>query len=764
LRGEFFRQMTEIKKIAQRIKYLREVLGMKPEEVATIAKVSVEDYLAAEDGKSDFSFNFLQRLAKCFSVDIVQLISGETPKLTGFQITRKGDGMELNRRKGFKYLHLASEFKDKAAEPFVVTVAYNPSEKGKPIQVSVHNDQEVDFVLKGKLRVRIGEYETVLNEGDSVYYNANLPHGMVAEGEDCTFLALVIKSSSQMSEILDIESAENIPAVCGEKELYYNFITPKLDDKGRVLSLDFHPTPDYNFAYDVVDALAKKSPDKLAMVWISEQKEEKFFTFKDLSEYSNRVANFFLKIGIKKGDKVLLVLKRRHQFWAALLALHKIGAIGIPATFMMVKEDYIYRINSAGITACVVVNDKNIIETCDSALKECSQINQKISVGAPVSGWLDFDSEVISYSSELERIPSSVDDIALMYFSSGTSGYPKIVSHTQKYTLGHFVTAKYWHNVCQDDLHFTIADTGWAKSVWGKMYGQWLSEAAVFVYDFDRFDATDILDLIQKYGVTSLCAPPTMLRLFDLAGFENYDLSCLKKATTAGEAMNQDVAERFRKATGIVIREGFGQTETTVMIANLPGHEIKPGSMGKPTPQYQIDLIDREGNSTKPGEVGEIVIDISKGMPYGLLVEYYNDPEGTKRTMHDGKYHTGDEAWRDEEGYYYFVGRVDDVIKSSGYRIGPFEIESVVMKLPYVLECAVTGVPDPERGQIVKASVVLKKGYSGSDAMVKEIQDFVKSHTAPYKYPRIVEFIKELPRTTNGKIRRVVLRNKDKQK
>jgi acetyl-CoA synthetase len=755
--------MTDIKKIAERIKYLREVLKMSVEEVALATKVSVEEYLEAENGKMDFSFNFLQRLAKYFAVDIVQLISGETPKLTGFQVTRKGDGMELDRRKGFKYLHLASEFKDKFAEPFIVTAYYNPDDMGSPIPVSVHNDQEIDIVLNGKLKIKIGDYETVLSEGDSVYYNANLPHGMVAEGADATFAAIVIKTFGSMSEIHDIETIDSVSKSLETQDIYHNFITPTLDDKGRLLKLDFHPADNYNFAYDVVDAIAKKSPDKLAMVWLSEQKEERFFTFKEMSEYSNRAANFFLRAGIKRGDKILLVLKRRHQFWAALLGLHKIGAIGIPATFMLQTEDYVYRFNSAHANGCIVINEHDIIEKCDNACKRCPEVKHKISVGIPVNGWFDFDKELLISSPYLERIPTHIDDVSLMYFSSGTTGYPKIVSHTQKYTLGHFVTAKYWHNLSKTDLHFTIADTGWGKAVWGKIYGQWLAEAAVFVYDFDRFEASDILELIPKYGISSLCAPPTMLRFFDLAGFENYNLSSLKNATTAGEAMNADIAERFRRATGIVIREGFGQTETTAMIANLAGYDVKPGSMGKPTPQYDIDLVDFDGVSTKPGEVGEIVINIKNGLPYGLLTEYYNDAEATKHAMHDGLYHTGDEAWRDEEGYFFFVGRVDDVIKSSGYRIGPFEIESVIMRLPYVLECAVTGVPDPTRGQIVKASIVLKKGYEGSEELVKEIQEFVKNSTAPYKYPRIVEFIKELPRTTNGKIRRVVLRDKDKK-
>lgn len=756
--------MTDHKKVAIRIKYLREVLNISEKEVAEAVGITEQEYIDAESGKIDFTFSFLQKLARFFSVDLVQLLSGDAPKLTGFQVTRAGEGMVLERRKGMKHLHLASDFKDKMAEPFIVTAPYDPKDKDKPIALSVHNDQELDIVLKGKLRIRVGEYETVLNEGDTIYYNANIPHGMMAEGEDCTFAAIVIKPGLDVSKVHDISTAEEATKLADSEALFNEFVTPILDEKGRLVDIKFHPPETFNFAYDVIDELAKRNPNKLAMIWVAnEQKEERVFSFKDMSVLSNKAANFFLSQGIKKGDKVLLVLKRRHQFWTALLGLHKIGAIGIPATFMMKHEDYEYRIKLAGITSCIVVNDDDIIENCIKALEICPEVTTKICVGCETpDGWVDYDKGLEEASDVLERIPTHIDDNFLMYFSSGTSGYPKIVTHTGRYPIGHFSTAKYWHNLSSNDIHLTIADTGWAKATWGKFYGQWLCEAAIFVYDFNKFDADDILKILPKYGVTSLCAPPTMLRFFDLAGFENYDLSCLKHSVTAGEALNTDIAERFRKATGLVIREGFGQTETTVMIANLPGYDVRPGSIGKPVPQYNVELLDNDGNLAKPGEIGEITIKIDKDKeyPYGLFTEYYNGEESTKEVFYDSHYHTGDEAWMDEDGFYYFVGRKDDVIKSSGYRIGPFEIEAVILRLPYVVECAITGVPHETRGQVVKATVVLQKGVKPSESLVKEIQNFVKENTAPYKYPRIVEFVDSIPRTTNGKIRRVEIRKK----
>ncbi len=752
---------NDIKKIAERLRFLRESLNLTVKDAAEAAMVSEEDYLKAESGKVDFSFNFLQKLAKYFGVDIVQLISGESPRLTGFQVTRAGEGMPLERRKGFNYFHLASHFKDKSAEPFIVTARYDAEEQSKPIHVSTHNDQEFDLILEGKLKVTVDNYTTVLGEGDSIFYNASLPHGMIAYEGDCKFLAVVIKKSSTLSEIEETATAEDTVGANDADAIYKKFITPETDDRGRLVKLNFHPPENYNFAFDVVDALARKAPHKTAMVWLDHNKNERVFSFMDMSEMSSKAANFFRSLGIKKGDTVLLVMKRRYQFWFAILGLHKLGAIAVPATYLLTAHDYEYRFNTARITACVLANEDEMINECESALKNSPTVKYCISVGGtPREGWLDFDAGLENQSPVFARPDTRLDDLMLMYFTSGTEGYPKIAAHTQRYSLGHFVTAKYWHNVDPNGLHFTIADTGWGKSVWGKLYGQWLSEAAVFTYDFDKFKAADILPLFAKYNITTFCAPPTMYRFILLEDLTKYDLSSLKYVTTAGEALNREVFDQFYKITGLKIMEGFGQTETTLSIANLVGNELKLGSMGKPTPQYDVDIVDENGISVAAGEVGEIVIRIDKGIPYGLFDGYYLNEATTKKAMHDGLYHTGDMAWKDEDGYYWYMSRIDDVIKSSGYRIGPFEIESVIMELPFVVECAITGVPDPIRGQIVKATVVLTEGTVPSDELKKQIQTYVKENTAPYKYPRVVEFVDELPRTTNGKVRRVALRKK----
>ena len=749
----------EIKQIATRLKYLREALDVSVEEAANAAQVSISEYRDAEAGKVDFTFNFLQKLAKHFGVDIIQLITGETPRLTGFQVTRKGEGKSLEREHGFEYIHRAAIFKDKSAEPFLVTAKYDPEESTKPVQVSTHDDQEFDYILEGKLRVTVDNYTTILEEGDSIYYNANLPHGMVAYDGDCKFLAVVIKNSKTLSEIHEITSVDNNVSGVEDKEIFHKFITPTLDEKGRLVKLDFHPEDNYNFGYDVVDAIAEKSPDKTAMVWLDNNQNEKIFSFRDMSEESNRTANYFRSLGIGKGDAVMLVLKRRYQFWYSMVALHKLGAVAVPASNQLMAHDYEYRFNTAKIKAVVMVGDDYMQNECEKALKTSPTVKTLIQVGGELrEGWRDFDSEMPAFDSTLERVDTKIDDVCLMYFTSGTEGYPKIAAHTQKYNLGHLVTAKYWHNVDRNGLHFTISDTGWGKSVWGKLYGQWLSESAIFTYDFDKFKAEEILPLFAKYHITTFCAPPTMLRFFLLADINKYDLSSLKYVTTAGEALNREVFDQFYKTTGLKIREGFGQTETTLTIANLVNCDIRLGSMGKPTPQYNVDIVDENGASCKDGEVGEIVIRIDEGKPFGLFSGYFLNEGATAKAMRDGLYHTGDMAWRDEDGFFWYMSRIDDVIKSSGYRIGPFEIESVIMELPYVVECAITGVPDPIRGQVVKATIVLKDGVEGTEELKKDIQTYVKTHTAPYKYPRVIDFVTELPRTTNGKIRRVALR------
>jgi acetyl-CoA synthetase len=473
-------------------------------------------------------------------------------------------------------------------------------------------------------------------------------------------------------------------------------------------------------------------------------------------------------MGIKKGDKVMLVLKRHYQFWFSILALHKIGAVVIPATHQLVKHDFEYRFEAANVKAIVCTADDGVVEQVDLAEDGANVKLIKMIVNGEREGWFNFNDGIKGCSDVFER-PTDPKELScgtepiLMYFTSGTTGYPKIATHSHLYGLGHFVTARYWHNVDPNGIHFTISDTGWGKAMWGKLYGQWLSETCVFVYDFNRFDAAKILPMFKKYGITTFCAPPTMFRFFIKEDLGKYDLSSIKYATVAGEALNPEVYNQFLKHTGVKLMEGFGQTETTLVIGNFVGMTARPGSMGKPNAQYNVDIVDEDGNSVKPGETGEIVIHVDKNVPPGLFTGYYHAEDKTKEVWHDGLYHTGDTAWRDEDGYFWYVGRVDDVIKSSGYRIGPFEIESVIMELPYVLECGVSAAPDPVRGQVVKASIVLTKGTVGTDELKKEIQTYVKEHTAPYKYPRIVEFMDELPKTISGKIRRVALRGENKK-
>ncbi len=522
----------------------------------------------------------------------------------------------------------------------------------------------------------------------------------------------------------------------------------------------------FNFAFDVVDELARKKPNKTAIVWCNDNGDEAFFTFSQLKHYSDKAANFFKSIGIKKGDPVMLILKGRYEFWICLIALHKLGAIAVPATHLLTAKDIVYRNNAASIKMILAVDETALLDHIDKAQEESPTLQYKVVIGSKKrEGWINFDEGLSAASSVFLRPTGSETttnrDISLLYFTSGTTGYPKMVQHNFTYPLGHIITAKFWQNVEEDGLHYTVADTGWAKAVWGKIYGQWISGSAVFVYDYDRFDPKRLLQIIEKYKVTSFCAPPTIYRFLIKEDLTQYNLSNLKYCVVAGEPLNPEVYNQFLKATGIKLMEGYGQTELTVAIATFPWMKPKPGSMGKPAPGYDIDIIDEEGRSCDVGEQGQIVIRTNRIKPAGMFDGYYRDTERTREVWHDDIYYTGDMAWKDEDDYYWFVGRADDVIKSSGYRIGPFEVESALLEHPAVLECAITGAPDPIRGQVVKATVVLAKGYQPSQELVVELQNHVKKTTAPYKYPRIVEFVDELPKTISGKIRRVEIRTKD---
>lgn len=519
----------------------------------------------------------------------------------------------------------------------------------------------------------------------------------------------------------------------------------------------------FNFGYDVVDRWAETNPDKEALLWTNDKGECIRFTFADIKRESDKTASFFQQIGIGRGDKVMLILKRHYQFWFSIIALHKLGATVIPATHLLTKKDIIYRCHMADIKAIVSSGDPIVTSHIEEALPECQTVKAVVSTGPVVpEGWYDFNRSIDE--APLFHRPEFVntnDDVMLLYFTSGTTGEPKMVAHDFTYPLGHIITGSYWHNLHEDSLHLTLADTGWGKAVWGKLYGQWIAGANVFVYDFEKFEPVDVLHMIHNYGITSFCAPPTVFRFLIREDLTKFDLSTLKYCTIAGEALNPSVFEQWKELTGVKLMEGFGQTETTLTVATYPWCEPKPGSMGKKGPMYDIDLVDDNDEPVEDGVHGEIVVRLHDGVkPLGLFKEYLKDAQLTHEAIRDGLYHTGDVAWRDEDGYYWFVGRKDDVIKSSGYRIGPFEVESALMTHPAVVECAITGEPDEVRGQVVKATIVLAadwKAKAGPD-LVKEIQNHVKRVTAPYKYPRIVEFVGELPKTISGKIRRAAIR------
>ena len=741
--------------IGTRIKEMREIFNLSQQDMATKCEVSLEDYCAYENGKKDLPFTFIHKCALAFGIGITDLLEGRSAHLSSYTVTRKGQGQETAKENGIEIQNLAPLFRKKLAEPYWVRYEYSESLQNKPIHLTKHSGQEFDLVLKGRLKVQVGDNVEYLDEGDSIYYNSSTPHGMIAvDGEECLFVAVVLPGENVEENVL----RETLISARGtdEKFVCSKFINATEDEKGVLKAIDFNNEDKFNFAFDILDEIAKKEPDKRAMVYVDKDKNEKFFTFSDMKKESARLANYFKSLGIKKGDRVMLVLKRHYQFWFAIMGLCKLGAIAIPATNQLLSHDFEYRFNAAGIKAIVATADGVVAHQVDLAEKNSPTLELKILVNGTREGWRDFNSEYTMYSTHFYRTEDTPcgDDSMLMFFTSGTTGYPKIACHSFKYPLGHYITAKYWHGVSPDGLHFTISDTGWGKALWGKLYGQWLCEGAVFVYDFDRFSASDILPMFKKYNITTFCAPPTMLRMMIKEDISKYDLSSIKHMTTAGEALNPEVYRQFEKATGLQIMEGFGQTETTLSVANLIGNPHKVGSMGKPVPLYDMDIVDENGNSVAVGETGEIVIKTSDKIPCGLFKGYYRNDEKTKEVWHDGYYHTGDTAWRDEDGFFWYVGRVDDVIKSSGYRIGPFEIESVIMELPYVLECGVSAYPDEVRGQVVKASIVLVKGKEGTEGLKKEIQDYVKKHTAPYKYPRIVEFKTELPKTISGKIQR----------
>ena len=745
---------NQLMEVALRIREMREIVGFSTAEMAARTGVSEQQYLDYERGAVDLPFTFLHKCSLAFGVELIQLLEGHSAKLSNYTVTRRGMGLVTASEDGIMIQNMAAMFRQKIATPYYVTYQYAEDLQDQPIHTTTHGGQEFDLVLQGAMKVRVGDHTEILREGDSIYYDSSTPHGMIAiDGHDCVFLAMIMaadENEAKKAVSISLPLPEEEPLLC-EK-----FVQAVEDENRRLKELRFSNTESFNFAFDIVDELGRAHPDKLAMVHVANDMTERRFTFKDIKDASSQAANYFTSLGIRRGDRVMLVLKRHYQFWFAILALHKIGAIAVPATNQLLEHDFAYRFEKGGINAIVCTADGDTAHQAElGELAACAKLT-RIMVGGTRPGWHDFDAEFGLFSRRYRRTEDSPcgDDPMLMFFSSGTTGYPKIVTHSYKYALGHYVTAKYWHLVEREGLHFTISETGWGKALWGKLYGQWLCEGAVFTYDFDRFDAETILPMFAKYNITTFCAPPTIYRMLIKQDISRFDLSSIRHATTAGEALNPEVYNRFEHITGLQIAEGFGQTEMTLGIANLAGETIKPGSMGKPVPGYGIDLVDPDGNPVEDGENGEIVIRSEFGSHdrCGLFLGYFRDEEKTRSVWHDGWYHTGDLAWRDEDGYYWYVGRADDVIKSSGYRIGPVEVENVIMELPYVLECGVSAAPDEIRGQVVKASIVLVPGAMPTEELKKEIQAYVRSHTAPYKYPRIIEFRSELPKTISGKV------------
>ena len=567
---------AQLAEVAERIRTMREIIGLSEEEMAQRTGVTLEEYRGFESGEHDFSFTFIFKCAERFGIDPTDLIKGTSPRLSTYTVTRRGEGLPITRRQGFKYLNLAPLFKGKTAEPFFVTMPYNEAEQKVAIKLSTHQGQEMDIVIKGKMRVQIGSHIEELGEGDSIYYNSGTPHGMIAVGgEECTLYAVVMRPQKEKKPEKDtFEALIKAKQDRADRETVASpFVHTELDENGILKSIDFMNEEKFNFAFDIVDKMAEKEPDKLAMLWVSKHHEEKRFTFNDMKRMSNKTANYFKSLGIKRGDRVMLILKRHYQFWFAILALHKLGAVVIPATNLLMEHDLDYRFKAAGVRALVCTPDGQVADEALRAAKNCGTVEFLMMANGAREGWLDFDAEVEKQSDVFERTEDTAcgSDPMLMFFTSGTTGYPKIAEHNYKYALGHYITAKYWHNVNPEGLHFTISDTGWGKALWGKLYGQWMCEAPIFTYDFDKFDAHDILPMFKQYNITTFCAPPTMYRFFIKEDLSKYDLSSIEYSTTAGEALNPEVYEQWKRATGLSIYEGFGQTEMTLGIANLVG-------------------------------------------------------------------------------------------------------------------------------------------------------------------------------------------------
>ena len=734
-----------IREIGQRIQTLREILEISREEMAAVTGVSVEKYTAMEEGQKDIGISFAYKCAVRFGVDVSDLLEGKSPTLTGLSVVRSGKGIKIARRTGFDYVSLAPLFKNKKAEPFLVRTEYSEAEQHEPIHTMSHAGQEIDIILHGSMKLVVGENVEILEPGDVAFFDSSIPHGMIAVGgEDCEFYAIVIGGDEVEDKAKSATKAvaETKKGVLGIADKY---ITTTVDDEGIFSGISFHDDDNFNFGFDVVDAIGKADPEKLAMLHLDKHMNERRFTFKEISRESNRAANYFRSLGIRKGDKVMMILKRHYQFWIAMIGLNKLGAVAIPATNQLLKKDIVYRCNAAGVKAIIATPDDNVPTQIEESLPESPTVEIKMIVGGPRQGWRDFDADLACFSSHFDRTDVGGDDPLLMYFTSGTTGYPKIATHVHKYPLGHYATARFWHNVDPNGLHLTISDTGWAKAMWGKLYGQWLAEGPLFVYDFDRFHAEDILPLFAKYGITTFCAPPTMYRFLIKEDLGKYDLSSIKHASIAGEALNPEVMEQFKKHTGLTIMEAFGPTEITDVCAwyrvDREFGDADSLPIGFPCANTRIALIDGEicvsGTCLSPG--------------------YYNAPDKTAAAFVQNSlrpeipeimYKTGDLGEYNDRGELMFLGRRDSQIKRSGYRIELGEIEAAL--------CAAEGVVlgccyyDADREKIVAA-------FTG-EAEIRILKTALKEKLPKYMLPDVILHRDDLPRTGSGKIDRKALR------
>ncbi len=749
--------------IRDRIRELRENNDYTIEYMANANNIPTDVYIAYENGDKPLSYAFIYTCSQIFNIDINELIQGDAPDISTVAITRSGEGVQNQKAHGMVTRNLAPRFRNRMVEPLFITAEYEPGNEDKPLEVTTHIGQEFDYILDGQLKIQIGDKTDVLNAGDTVFFDSSLPHGFMAiGGRDCRILAAMVSpedidftkvTSSAASASGSGSASGSVPSSEDLKDLWSDFIETEENADGVLQHISFKNTDSFNFSFDVVDKLADVCPDTPALVHIDEHHTERRFTFKDIKKKSGRAANYLSSLGIKKGDRVMLVLRRNWQFWPIMIALGKIGAIAVPVTWQLNPKDYHYRFRNGRINAIIACNEADILDKIDTAAANYGRSLIKVSAGGPRAGWCDFDSGYDKMSARFSRSKDSAcgTDPMLMIFQSYSDDMAQPCCFDCRYPLASFVIGRYWNCNEPGSLSLAITDTAWAKALWSKLYGPWLCASGVFTYDFRALKLPDLMNYISSYRITSVTAPSSLLRALLNEDMDAFDLSSLKTVCTVGDSMDPDVFHMFQEATGIAIRSGYGQAETSLLTGDFIGTEPLAGSIGTANPMYEIRLLDKDGREVEIGEPGEICVSV-KDNPIGIMSELYRKPDLTAKVIRNGWLHTGDLAWRDEDGHFWSIGRIDDIIKCAGFRIAPAEVEDTIMEIPYVLECGVTGVPDQTRGQIVKAGIVLIPEKDPSEDLKTEIQEYVKNNTASYRYPRIVEFRTELPKNRDGKV------------